>query len=88
LGWHNAASGVSGVLVDDRWVALFGGYGANLHRLVVATLEGGTVNPLREFRVTLPDGQPLPIGRVVSRGPELHLLAGRDWYRFSLADLT
>jgi hypothetical protein len=89
LGWHNpVASGASGILIDDRWVAFFGGYGTNLHRLVVASLEGGTVNALREFRMTVEDGQPLPAGRVVGRGAQLHLLAGRDWYRFTLADLA
>jgi hypothetical protein len=89
LAWHNSvASGASGILVDDRWVALFGGYGTNLHRLVVATLAGGTVNAVREFRMTLEDGQPLPVGHVVGRGARLHLLAGRDWYWFTLADLA
>ncbi len=35
-----------------------------------------------------PDGKPLPAGtRVVGRGPDLHVIAGENWWRLGLEDL-
>ena len=38
-----------------------------------------------EYRVVLPDGQPLPPGtQVTGRGPLLHFLTGTDWYQLDI----
>ncbi|HEY7223419.1 MAG TPA: hypothetical protein VH561_07410 [Micromonosporaceae bacterium] len=35
----------------------------------------------------LPDGSPPLRASVIGRGPDLHLLVGTQWYRWSLTDL-
>jgi len=41
-----------------------------------------------EYRLVLPDGDPLPDGtRIAGRGPELHLITSEDWYRIGLEDI-
>jgi hypothetical protein len=88
-GWRNTlASGVKAIVVGERKVGLFGGYGADRDRLLVASLGESGLTALGEYRLVQPDGSPLPAARIVARGPDLHLLAGPQWYRLSLADLS
>ncbi|MET0493213.1 MAG: hypothetical protein ABW000_08795 [Actinoplanes sp.] len=68
-------------------VALFGGYGPDRDRLVLADLGPGRLRRRGEYRLALPDGSPLPAAQVVGRGPHLHVLAGRAWFRLDLDDL-
>lgn len=87
-GWRNdLAEGVKAVVVGERTVGLFGGYGADRDRLLVASLGDSELTALGEYRLVLPDGSPLPPGLIVARGTRLHLWAGQDWYGLSLADL-
>ena len=87
-GWRNTVShGAKAFAVSDTQVALFGGYGPDRDRLVLADLGNGELHRRGEYRLTLPDGSPLPAAQVVGRGPQLHVLAGRDWFRLGLDDI-
>jgi hypothetical protein len=87
-GWHNPlGTAPKALVVGDRTVGLYGGYGEDRHRMVVAGLGDGTLTATGEYRIVLPDGSPPPPARIVGRGPDLHLLAGEQWYRLSLTDL-
>jgi hypothetical protein len=68
---------------------MYGGYGPDHDRLLVAARGGDELHKLAEYRLVLPDGSPLPAAtRVVGRGADLHLIHGRNWYRLSLDDLA
>src|SRR5690606_35078474 len=67
-GWRNAvAEGVRAVVVGERTVGLFGGYGAHRHRLLVAARGERELTALGEYRLVLPDGSPLPPAIRVAR---------------------
>ena len=87
-GWRNTlVHGATALAVDGTRVALFGGYGPDRDRLVLADLGHGQLRRRAEYRLTLPDGSPLPAAQVVGRGPHLHVLAGRAWFRLDLDDI-
>ncbi len=68
-GWHNDVKGASALAVAGSRVALFGGYGADHDRLAAADLGDDRAEPTGEYRVALPDGQPLPEGtQIIGRG--------------------
>jgi hypothetical protein len=85
-GWHNTiAHGIRALVVSDATVALFGGYGPDHDRLVVAALGQNRLHKAAEYRLVLPDGSPVPPdAQVVGRGPDLHLTVGLDQYRLSI----
>jgi hypothetical protein len=69
-------------------VALFGGYGPDRDRLVVAELGSDRLHVTGEYRVVGPDGNPLPEALdVVGRGADLHLLTAGAWWRLAVDDL-
>ncbi len=84
--WHNQiASGARALMVAHAWVALYGGYGPERDRLVLARLDADHLRPVAEYRVVRPDGLPMPDDTAVyGRGPDLHLFTGRDWYQLNL----
>jgi hypothetical protein len=88
-GWHNTvAGGVRALIASGPNVGLYGGYGPDRDRLVVAATGDRTLHKLAEYRLVLPDGSPMPNSvRVVGRGPDLHLFVERDWYRVALDDI-
>ena len=68
-GWHNDIKGASALAVAGSRVALFGGYGPDHDRLALAELGADRARPAGEYRVVLPDGEPLPAGtQIIGRG--------------------
>ncbi|HEY6315535.1 MAG TPA: hypothetical protein VIY52_32670 [Streptosporangiaceae bacterium] len=87
-GWHNDIRGVRALAVAGSRVAPFGGYGPDHDRLAITELHADRAHPRGEYRVVLPDGQPLPPGnRVIGRGPRLHFLTDTDWYQLDVSDI-
>jgi len=87
-GWHNDIKGASALAVAGSRVALFGGYGPNHDRLAVTELDAGRARLSGEYRVVLPDGEPLAsCTQVIGRGSRLHFLAGSDWYQLDVGDI-
>ncbi|RAY11420.1 hypothetical protein DPM19_30835 [Actinomadura craniellae] len=88
-GWRNDISGIQALAVgDSARIALYGGYGANRDRLAAGDLGDGRLHTTAEYRIVLPDGQPLPARtQVIGRGPDLHFIADHDWYRLALEDV-
>jgi hypothetical protein len=57
-------------------------------RLAVTELNADHARPGSEYRIVLPDGQPLPSGtQVIGRGPRLHFLTDTDWYQLDIGDI-
>jgi hypothetical protein len=87
-GWHNDIKGARALAVAGSRVALFGGYGPDHDRLAVTELNAGHARPGGQYRIVLPDGQPLPSGtQVTGRGPRLHFLTDTDWYQLDVGDI-
>jgi len=87
-GWHNDIKGASALAVAGSCVALFGGYGPDHDRLAVTELDAGRARLSGEYRVVLPDGEPVvPDTQVVGRGSRLHFLAGGGWYELDVGDI-
>jgi hypothetical protein len=60
-GWCNPLGAApKALLVDGHVVGLYGGYGEERHRLLVAGLGDGAPIPFAEYRLALPDGSPPP----------------------------
>ena len=86
--WRNTVSGARALAVEGSRIALLGGYRPNRDRLAVGTLRGEDLHITGQYRIVLPDGQPLPAGtRTIGRGPDLHILTGQDWYRLAMEDI-
>jgi hypothetical protein len=84
-GWHNDINGASALAVAGSRVALVGGYGSDHDRLAVTELDVGRARLSGEYRVVLPDGEPVVPGtQVVGRGSRLHFLAGGGWYELDV----
>ena len=87
-GWHNDIRGARALAVTDSRVALFGGYGPDYDRLAVAEFGADRAGPAGEYRVVLPDGEPLPAGtQVIGRGSRLHFLTDTSWYQLDMDDI-
>jgi hypothetical protein len=85
-GWHNDIKGARPLAVAGSRIALFGGYGPDHDRLAVT--EAGHARPRGEYRIALPDGQPLPSRtQAIGRGPRLHFLTRTDWYQLDVAGI-
>lgn len=85
-GWHNTVRGARALTVDDHDnVRLAGGYGPERDRLTDGRLSDGELSVVRERRLTLPDGNELPLeAAITGRGPELFVTVGNDCYRTTL----
>jgi hypothetical protein len=87
-GWHNDVKGASALAVAGSRIAMFGGYGADRDRLAAAELGADRAEPTGEYRIVLPDGQPLPEGtQIIGRGSRLHFLAKTSWYQLDVDDI-
>ena len=87
-GWHNDIKGASALAVAGSRVALFSGYGPGHDRLAVTELDAEHARPSGEYRIVLPDGEPLVPGtQVIGRGSRLHFLTGSDWYQLDVGDI-
>jgi hypothetical protein len=54
----------------------------------VTELGADRAGPAGEYRVVLPDGEPLPAGtQVISRGSRLHFLTGTSWHQLEMDDI-
>jgi len=83
--WRNPVAGAHGLLVHGSRVALVSGYDLPHDRLTVGELRD-EFHPTEEWTLTLPEGQPLPPDTyVVSRGADLHAMAGGNWYHLDLS---
>lgn len=83
--WRSSITGARALATAGSSVALLGGYGPDRDRLAVGTLTGEDLHVAVQYRIVLPDGQPLPAkAQAIGRGPDLHFLIGRDWYRLDL----
>ncbi len=87
--WRNTiVSGARAMAVADASVALYGGYGADRDRLVLAVPDASHLHQVAEYRVVMPDGSPMPGDTVVNgRGADLHLFTGGTWYRLNLDNI-
>ncbi len=69
--WSTPGDSVDALAVAEERVAL-----VDRSRVVVGQLGGDEVEIESEYPLTLPEG-----ARVFGRGPELHVVAGKEWYR-------
>ncbi|MBM2614679.1 hypothetical protein JIG36_03805 [Actinoplanes sp. LDG1-06] len=88
--WRNKlARGARALIVDDSRVALFGGYSPDHDAVAVGKLGNGKLRAAGRYRLTLPDGTPLPDRyRFTGRGPTLNFFHGTDWHQLTLADIA
>jgi hypothetical protein len=87
-GWHNDITGASALAAAGSRVALFGGYGPDHDRLALTELGADRAQPAGQYRVVLPDGEPLMAGtQVLGRGSRLHFLTGTSWYQLDMDDI-
>ena len=87
-GWHNDIKGARALAVTGSRAALFGSYGPDYDRLAVTELTADRARPGGEYRIVLPDRQPLPPGaQVIGRGSRLHFLTYTDWYQLDIRDI-
>src|SRR5581483_11597441 len=69
-GWHTGTAGAHALLVGPGTAVLVGGYGPDRDRLTLGYLSRDRHEPIGEWRLTLPDDQPVPPDRqLVARGP-------------------
>jgi hypothetical protein len=87
-GWHNDITGVRALAVAGSRAALFGGYGPDHDRLAITNLTGDYSRPVGEYRIVLPDGQPLPPGtQAIGRRTRLHFLTSTNWYQLDVSHI-
>ena len=86
--WRNTVSGARALITDGFRVALAGGYRDEHDRLAVGTVGDEALHVTGTYRLVLPGGGQLPpSAQQFGRGPDLHVLAGGDWYRLGLEDV-
>ena len=57
-------------------------------RLALTELGADRAQLAGEYRIVLPDGEPLPSGtRVIGRGSRLHFLTDTSWYQLEMDDI-
>ena len=87
-GWHNDIKGASALAVAGSRVALFGGYGPDYDRFALTELGADRAEASGEYRVVLPNGEPLPARtEVIGRGSRMHFLTGTSWYQLDVDDI-
>lgn len=85
--WHTDIDGAHAFAVDSRRVLLFGGYGSDRGRAVLAAFGEERLEHPLEARLVIPSGDPVRADHVVGRGPILHVFADTHWYQFDLRQL-
>jgi hypothetical protein len=84
-GWTTTVSGAKAFITDGHQVAFVGGYGTDNHRIITGVLRDTRFSVTAEYRLTLPDGQPLPATLAIEgRGRDLHVVTETNWYRMDL----
>ena len=87
-GWHNDTGGGRALAAAGSRVALCGGYGPDYDRLAQTELGADRAQLAGEYRIVLPDGEPMPPGtQVTGRGSRLHFLTGTSWYQLEMDDI-
>lgn len=87
-GWHNEAGAVKALAVEGNLVAMYGGYARHQGRLIMGVLGADRLQVISEYRVVLPDGQPMPLdAKVVGRGPGFHFFVDDTWMRLDIDDI-
>lgn len=83
--WETDHAGASAVVVADDRIALVGGYGSDRRKIVVGKLGDTAFEMTAKRRLSVGDAKPESIrGAPIGRGNELHVLAGREWMKWSL----
>jgi hypothetical protein len=78
-------SGPAGIVASGDEVALIGTY-KDPSLFVRGVIQGDAFLEADRVHLWAPDGSPLPMARVHSRGSVVHFIAGRDWFSFDLAN--
>ena len=86
-GWQTGVAGESALAVDHQRVLLFGGYGEQPDRAILADLGETALTRRQEVRLVLPSGGAPSTARAIGRGAVLHLFAGAQWWQADLRRL-
>lgn len=78
--WRTEVSGAHAFAVDGQHLLFFGGYRSQAERCLLGNLRDDGVTGMETCRLVLPSGEPLENGRVIGRGPNLHVFVGTAWY--------
>lgn len=77
-------SGPGGVLVDGERIALIGAY-RDPWLITLGELRGDSFHETGRTQLRSVDGTELPEAELQCRGPVAHIMAGADWFTFTLA---
>lgn len=80
-------SGPRGIVASGDRVGIVGTY-RDPSVLIIGDLVGGQFVEQRRTNLWAPDGSPLPMSRVQSRGSEVHFFEGSRWFSFSIDELN
>jgi hypothetical protein len=84
--WRNEVKGAKALAFTTDRAALYGGHGPDRDRLAITELVDRQARLVGEYRVVLPDGQPIPPQTgAIGRGSRLHFLTGDRWYQLDIA---
>jgi hypothetical protein len=84
-GWNTGTRGAKALAVDSRRILLFGGYGTDRDRVVLAEFGQTQLENTADYRLVFPSGDPVDdIAAVVGRGPILHVFSQSAWYQLVL----
>jgi hypothetical protein len=85
--WPSTVAGARALAVHDDRVALYGGYGPDQDRLVTGELTADGSGH-GEYRVVLPEGQPIPARtQVIGQGACLHFITADSCYQLTFPDI-
>jgi len=71
-GWSTETRGAQALAVDSRRILLFGGYGTDRDRVVLAEFGQTQLANIADYRLVFPSGDPVDdIAAVIGRGPIL-----------------
>lgn len=83
-GWRSKLNGASALAIRGNHVLLYGGYGDRRTGCQLVELGEADAELVAEVSLALPEELNLAKATVIARDAHLHLIAGDDWYRFSL----
>jgi len=82
--WSNSVSGAHAIAVNDRHVALYGGY-RKLSRCILQEYgRSSTLSNAQELNVRFENEVDLKGVRIMGRGPSLHAFVGTRWYSWDI----
>lgn len=81
----SGVSGPSGIVASGDEVALIGTY-RDPSLFIRGIIRDDAFLEAERAHLWAPDGTPLPMAQAHCRGPVVHFMAGRDWFRFDLAN--